>query len=74
MIAPYPSLEIPETLAAGPGPGNTDPRVLERLYRTGVADHMQKDVVRGTLKAKDMLRTVFGTKNLRRLNVELLLT
>ena len=49
MIAPYPSLEIPETLAAGPGPGNTDPRVLERLYRTGVADHMQKDVVRGML-------------------------
>ena len=63
MAAPYPPLEIPETLAAGPGPGNTDPRVLERLYRTGVADHMQKDVVRGMLEAKDMLRTVFGTKN-----------
>ena len=69
MIAPYPSLEIPETLAAGPGPGNTDPRVLERLYRTGVADHMQKDVVRGMLEAKDMLRTVFGTKNVHTFGV-----
>jgi len=39
----YPPLEIPETLAAGPG--NTDPRVLERLYQTGVAGHMQNDVV-----------------------------
>ncbi len=25
----FPALEIPETLAAGPGPGNTDPRVLQ---------------------------------------------
>ncbi len=49
MIAPYPSLEIPETLSAGPGPGNTDPRELDCRYRTGVADHMQKDVVRGML-------------------------
>ena len=40
----YPQLDIPETLAAGPGPGNTDPRVLERFAKTGVADHMQKDV------------------------------
>jgi hypothetical protein len=39
----FPTLEIPETLAAGPGPGNTDPRVLERFAKTGVADHMQKD-------------------------------
>ena len=69
MTAPYPSLEIPETLAAGPGPGNTDPRVLERLYRTGVADHMQKDVIRGMLEAKDMLRTVFGTKNVHTFGV-----
>jgi hypothetical protein len=35
----YAPLEIPETLAAGPGPGNTDPRVLERFAKTGVADH-----------------------------------
>ena len=59
----YPPLVIPQTLAAGPGPGNTDPRVLERLYQTGVADHMQKDVVRGMVEAKMMLRKVFGTKN-----------
>jgi len=59
----YPSLEIPHTLAAGPGPGNTDPRVLERFAKTGVADHMQKDVVRGMIEAKEMLREVFGTKN-----------
>lgn len=59
----YPTLEIPETLAAGPGPGNTDPRVLERFAKTGVADHMQKDVVRGMLEAKEMLRELWGTKN-----------
>jgi aspartate aminotransferase-like enzyme len=59
----YPTLEIPQTLAAGPGPGNTDPRVLERFAKTGVADHMQKDVLRGMIEAKEMLREVFGTKN-----------
>lgn len=59
----YPPLEIPQTLAAGPGPGNTDPRVLERFCKTGVADHMQKDVLRGMVEAKEMLRTAFGTKN-----------
>lgn len=59
----YPQLEIPQTLAAGPGPGNTDPRVLERFCKTGVADHMQKDVLRGMVEAKEMLRAAFGTKN-----------
>ena len=59
----YPPLEIPNTLAAGPGPGNTDPRVLERFAQTGVADHMQKDVLRGMIEAKEMLRAAFGTKN-----------
>lgn len=59
----YPTLEIPHTLAAGPGPGNTDPRVLERFCKTGVADHMQADVLRGMSEAKEMLRTAFGTKN-----------
>jgi alanine-glyoxylate transaminase/serine-glyoxylate transaminase/serine-pyruvate transaminase len=59
----FPALEIPNTLAAGPGPGNTDPRVLERLCKTGVADHMQADVVRGMIEAKQMLREVWGTKN-----------
>ena len=59
----YPPLEIPETLAAGPGPGNTDPRVLDRFIKTGVADHMQKDVLRGMIEAKEMLRELWGTKN-----------
>ena len=59
----YPALEIPHTLAAGPGPGNTDPRVLERMSSTGVADHMQKDVLRGMIEAKYMLRSAFGTSN-----------
>lgn len=59
----YPPLEIPNTLAAGPGPGNTDPRVLERFAQSGVADHMQKDVLRGMVEAKEMLRTAFGTEN-----------
>lgn len=60
----FPALEIPETLAAGPGPGNTDPRVLDRFCKTGVADHMQKDVLRGMVEAKLMLRELWGTKNL----------
>ena len=59
----FPQLEIPETLAAGPGPGNTDQRVLERFAAAGCADHMQADVVRGMKEAKHMLRQVFGTKN-----------
>ena len=65
----YPPLEIPNTLAAGPGPGNTDPRVLERFCKTGVADHMQKDVLRGMAEAKEMLREVFGTKNIHTFGV-----
>ena len=63
MTKIYAQLDIPETLAAGPGPGNTDPRVLERFAKTGVADHMQKDVLRGMLEAKEMLRELWGTKN-----------
>lgn len=63
MTKIYPPLEIPETLAAGPGPGNTDPRVLERFAKSGVADHMQKDVLRGMIEAKEMLRALWGTDN-----------
>jgi len=59
----FPQLVIPDTLAAGPGPGNTDPRVLQAFASAGVADHMQADVVRGMKEAKLMLRKVFGTKN-----------
>jgi len=60
----FPQLEIPHTLAAGPGPGNTDPRVLERFTSSGVADHMHADVLRGMIESKIMLREVFGTRNL----------
>ena len=63
MTQIFPQLVIPETLAAGPGPGNTDPRVLERFADSGVADHMQKDVLRGMIEAKQMLRELWGTKN-----------
>ncbi|WGI23435.1 aminotransferase [Amylibacter sp. IMCC11727] len=59
----FPQLEIPETLAAGPGPGNTDARVLARFAAAGVADHMQPDVLRGMVEAKHMLRAVWGTQN-----------
>ena len=59
----YPPLEIPETLAAGPGPGNTDARVLQAFANAGVADHMQGDVLRGMLECKLMLREIWGTKN-----------
>ncbi|MEP3332100.1 aminotransferase [Sedimentitalea sp.] len=56
-------LDIPHTLAAGPGPGNTDPRVLARFASAGTADHMQPDVLRGMVECKQMLRDVMGTDN-----------
>ena len=59
----FPQLDIPETLAAGPGPGNTDARVLQRFTAAGVADHMQSDVLRGMIECKLMLRDVWGTDN-----------
>ena len=60
----FPALHIPATIAAGPGPGNTDPRVLEAITRTGIADHMHPDVLRGMREAKHMLRELWGTRNL----------
>ncbi|MGB3177483.1 MAG: aminotransferase [Albidovulum sp.] len=59
----FPQLDIPETLAAGPGPGNTDPRVLQAFANSGLADHMQADVLRGMIECKTMLRSVWGTRN-----------
>ena len=59
----FPALSIPETLAAGPGPGNTDARVLAAFAGAGVADHMQTDVLRGMIECKHMLRDLWGTKN-----------
>ena len=60
----YPTLEIPQTLAAGPGPGNTDARVLQAFASAGVADHMQGDVLRGMVECKFMLREIWGTSNI----------
>lgn len=60
----YPELVIPQTLAAGPGPGNTDPRVLAAFSNAGLADHMQADVLRGMIECKMMLRAIWGTKNI----------
>ncbi|MEL6689010.1 MAG: aminotransferase class V-fold PLP-dependent enzyme, partial [Pseudomonadota bacterium] len=62
-LTPFPQLNIPNTIAAGPGPGNTDSRVLARYAASGLADHMHGDVLRGMVECKDMLRTVMGTKN-----------
>lgn len=59
----FPQLTIPETLAAGPGPGNTDPRVLAQYASAGVADHMHPDVLRGMVECKLMLRDLWGTNN-----------
>jgi alanine-glyoxylate transaminase / serine-glyoxylate transaminase / serine-pyruvate transaminase len=59
----FPQLVIPETLAAGPGPGNTDARVLAAFANAGLSDHMQADVLRGMIECKHMLRRVWGTKN-----------
>lgn len=65
----FPSLTIPETLAAGPGPGNTDARVLASFANAGLADHMQADVLRGMVECKHMLRKVWGTKNVHTFGV-----
>jgi alanine-glyoxylate transaminase / serine-glyoxylate transaminase / serine-pyruvate transaminase len=59
----FPQLVIPETLAAGPGPGNTDARVLSAFANAGLSDHMQADVLRGMIECKHMLRQVWGTTN-----------
>lgn len=65
----FDQLDIPNMLAAGPGPGNTDPRVLARFSASGVADHMQADVLRGMVECKHMLRAVFGTQNVHTFGV-----
>ncbi|MCP3970739.1 MAG: alanine--glyoxylate aminotransferase family protein [Rhodobacteraceae bacterium] len=65
----FPKLEIPETIAAGPGPGNTDARVLASFANSGLADHMQADVLRGMVECKLMLRQLWGTDNLHTFGV-----
>lgn len=65
----FSQLEIPQTIAAGPGPGNTDARVLARFAQAGMADHMHSDVLRGMVECKMMLRAVMGTKNLHTFGV-----
>ncbi|MGQ0610166.1 MAG: aminotransferase [Paracoccaceae bacterium] len=60
----FPRLTIPQTLAAGPGPGNTDPRVLAAFAGAGLADHMHPDVLRGMAECKAMLRSLWGTANI----------
>ena len=61
--APFGHLVIPDTIAAGPGPGNTDARVLAAFSGAGLADHMHSDVLRGMIECKLMLRQVWGTDN-----------
>ncbi|MDO5370622.1 aminotransferase class V-fold PLP-dependent enzyme [Paracoccus sp. (in: a-proteobacteria)] len=68
-VAIFPQLEIPDTIAAGPGPGNTDARVLKRFASAGMADHMQADVLRGMIESKLMLREVMGTANIHTFGV-----
>lgn len=65
----HPQLTIPETIAAGPGPGNTDARVLARFSGAGLADHMHPAVLRGMVECKEMLREVMGTKNVHTFGV-----
>ncbi len=69
MHVVFPQLEIPQTIAAGPGPGNTDSRVLARFANAGLADHMQADVLRGMVECKHMLRELFGTSNVHTFGV-----
>ena len=65
----FPQLVIPNTLAAGPGPGNTDARVLAAYAGAGIADHMQPDVLRGMIECKHMLRQFMGTTNVHTFGV-----
>ncbi|MCV6547194.1 MAG: aminotransferase class V-fold PLP-dependent enzyme [Cohaesibacter sp.] len=65
----FPKLEIPQTIAAGPGPGNTDPRILDAFANAGLADHMHGDVLRGMVESKIMLRQLWGTKNVHTFGV-----
>ncbi|MDY8110395.1 aminotransferase [Fulvimarina sp. 2208YS6-2-32] len=70
MNAPvFPELKIPNTIAAGPGPGNTSQRVLDAFYHQGVADHMNPNVLRGMIEAKKMLREIWGTNNVHTFGV-----
>jgi aspartate aminotransferase-like enzyme len=68
-MLPFPALTIPETMAAGPGPGNTDLRVLASFANARMADHMQADVLRGMIECKHMLRAVWGTQNIHMFGV-----
>ena len=68
-ILTFPQLDIPNTIAAGPGPGNTDERVLARYAGAGLADHMHADVLRGMVECKVMLRDVMGTENVHTFGV-----
>ena len=65
----HPQLDIPHTIAAGPGPGNTDARVLARFAGAGLADHMHPAVLRGMVECKEMLREVMGTDNVHTFGV-----
>ena len=65
----FSKLEIPQTIAAGPGPGNTDERVLAAFANAGLADHMHADVLRGMIECKKMLRDVWGTSNIHTFGV-----
>ena len=69
IINMFEKLTIPNTIAAGPGPGNTDPRVLEQFFKAGLADHMHPDVLRGMKECKFMLRKVWGTSNIHTFGV-----
>ena len=69
QAAPFPALEIPNTLAAGPGPGSTDARVLQAYAGAGLADHMHGDVLRGMIECKHMLRQFMGTQNVHTFGV-----
>ena len=65
----FSKLEIPQTIAAGPGPGNTDERDLAAFANAGLADHMHADVLRGMIECKKMLRDVWGTGKIGRAHV-----
>lgn len=59
----YQNLKSPTSLASSTPFVNTDPQVPDRLYSLDVTKHIQQAVLRDKVKAKGMIRELFGTQN-----------
>ena len=62
MSAPYPSINPPQRILLGPGPSDVAPSVSNAMSRPTLG-HLDPEFLRIMDEIRDMLRTVFGTKN-----------